>query len=207
MEPGSTIEQILQLEQFYLNRYFNHPLNLNSDDTASGSGKHYPMSETAKLRLRKQRGISFFIYDITTANLIQVFDSKTFAIAHMHIDHRTLNNCLINGTLYLNRFMLSIETITEMNNSSEFILTSNEFNTLLDSVRDTYKVLIQSTRKSFNAYNVKNPTSPLCGKYNSMNEFARLINGDRGTIRAFVNGEKPAGSLYKDEWLLTAVTR
>lgn len=148
---------------------------------------------------------SIFISDITTANLIQVFDSKTFAMMHMHIDYRTLNDCLTNGTLYLGRFMLSLEVIPEMHYSSEFLLTITEFGDLLNSVRDTYKVQAQSTRKSFTAFNVKNPSSPLCGSYNSINEFARLVKVDRSSIRSFVNGEKPVGSLYKNTWLLTPI--
>ena len=53
MVPSSTIEMVLLMEQFYLDKYFNHPSNLNSDSTASGSVKHFPMSEGAKDRLRK----------------------------------------------------------------------------------------------------------------------------------------------------------
>jgi hypothetical protein len=101
MNPNSSIEQILKLEQYFLDHYFNHPLNLNTDNVASGAaaGKHYPMSEMAKQRLRKQRGIAIFIYDITTSSLVGMFDSKTYAILHMSIDHRTDKNCLTNGTL------------------------------------------------------------------------------------------------------------
>ncbi len=41
--------------------------------------------------------------------------------------------------------------------------------------------------------------------YNSIGEFARKINVDRGSIRPYINGEKPAGSLYKNEWLLSPI--
>jgi len=55
------------------------------------------MSETAKQRLRKQRGIAFFIYDITTASLVGMFDCFLKHMAkpskmHMSIDHRTLDD-------------------------------------------------------------------------------------------------------------------
>lgn len=204
MDPNSSIEQVLIMEQYFLDHYFNHPLNLNKDHIASGSGKHYPMSEIAKNRLRKQRGISFFIYDISTATLVHIFDSKTHAQLHINIDHRTLNDCLINGTLYLGRFIISLEIITEMHSYSNCSdkaepMSLTQFKDLVNSVRDTYRITNQSAGKSFTALNIKNPSSPLCGTYNSIGEFARKINGDRGSIRAYINGEKPAGSLYKKE--------
>jgi len=122
MEPNSSIDQVLKMEQYFLDKHFNHPLNLNKDNIALGSGKHYTMSEKAKQRLRVQRGISFYIYDVTTASLIYFcFLSKTFAQLQINIDHRTLNDCLNNGSLYLGQFILSLEIITEMQSYSESI--------------------------------------------------------------------------------------
>lgn len=210
MNPNSSIEQVLIMEQYFLDNYYNHPLNLNTDNTASGSpkgGKHYPMSEMAKQRLRKQRGIAFFIYDITTASLVFMFDSKTDAKLHMNIDHRTLDDCLTNGTLYLGRFIISLEVITEMHSSSEPLLSLTEFKDLINDVKVEYSITNQPVRKQFTALNVKNPSSPLCGTYNSIGEFARKINGDRGSIRSYINGGKPAGSLYKNEWLLSPTNK
>jgi len=69
------------------------------------------MSEKDINRLRKERGKSFFVYDLTTATLLHIFDSKTFAQLKMHIDHRTFNDCLNNGTLYLGRFVLTLEIL------------------------------------------------------------------------------------------------
>ena len=199
MSPDSTIKQILELEQYFLDYYFNNPLNLNSDCIASGSGKHFPMSEQAKIRLRKQRGISFFLYDMLTTKLIHVFDSKTFAQLKINIDHRTLNNCLINGTLYLNRFMFSFETILEKHSEFDNVLSLIELNNLLNSVRNINKNINQPASKSFAAYNLKNPLSPFCKTYHSINEFAKVIKGDRSTIQDYVNGNKPEGSLYRNE--------
>jgi hypothetical protein len=40
------------MEQYFLDHYFSHPLNLNTDNVDSGAaaGKHYPISEMAKQR-------------------------------------------------------------------------------------------------------------------------------------------------------------
>jgi len=132
MDPNSSIDQVLKMEQYFLDKYFNQPLNLNKDNIASGSGKHYPMSEKAKQRLRIQRGISFYVYDVTTASIVYFFESKTFAQLHMNIDHRTLNDCLNNGSLYLGQFILSLEIITEMQSYSESILSLIKFKKLIN---------------------------------------------------------------------------
>jgi len=202
------------MEQFYLDKYFNHPSNLNSDSMASGSGNHFPMSEGAKDRLRKERGISFFMYDIINGKLVFIFDSKTFAQLQLSIDHRTLNNCLNNGILYLGRFIFSLEIIEEFNYSSDFLLSLTELKNLLDSLRENCSPRAegasknnQSARKPFIAFNIKTPSSDLCGKYNSINEFARIVKGDRGSIRQYLNGNKPEGSLYKNEWQLTPIQK
>ena len=39
MSPSATFQEILELEQYFLDFYFNNSFNLNSDNTASGSGK------------------------------------------------------------------------------------------------------------------------------------------------------------------------
>jgi hypothetical protein len=87
----------------------------------------------------------------------------------MNIDHRTLNDCLNNGSLYLGQFILSLEIITEMQSYSESILSLIKFKELINLVRDRYKIINQSNRKTFIALNVINPSSTLCGTYNSIN--------------------------------------
>lgn len=49
-----------------------------------------------------------------------------------------LNDCLINGTMYLGRFMLSFEIIFEMHSASELMLSLIETKAL-DSVRNKHK--------------------------------------------------------------------
>ena len=78
------------------------------------------MSEEARIKLRKLRGQVFFlffvfvfyVYDTSTKTLIFIFDSKQFAYDNINIDHLTLNNCLYEGSLYLNRFLFSLEPLS-----------------------------------------------------------------------------------------------
>ncbi len=199
MSPTSTIQDILELEQHFLDIYFNDTLNLNSDNIASGSGKNYPMSEEAKERLRKERGIAIFMYDMFNATFLISFDSKTFTQLQLNMDHRTLNDCLKNGNLFLDRFLFSLEPIIEMHTASELPISIDIVKVLINSLRTKHKVVNQPASKSFTAFNIKDPLSPLCGTYNSINEFAKAVNGDRSTIRDYLNGKKPVGSLYKNQ--------
>ena len=51
------------------------------------------------------------------------------------------------------------------------------------------------------AENVLHPN--LSATYSTISEFSRAIKGDRATIRQYLNGTKPAGSLYRSQWKLT----
>ena len=75
------------------------------------------------------------MYDIINGKLVFIFDSKTFAQLQLSIDHRTFNNCLNNGILYLGRFIFSLEIIEEFNSSSDFLLSLTELQNLVDSLR------------------------------------------------------------------------
>jgi hypothetical protein len=161
MNPSSTIQDILELEQYFLDIYFNDSLNLNSDHIASGSGKNFPMSEEVKERLRKERGIAVFIYDMFNATFLISFDSKTFTQLQLNIDHRTLNDCLNNGNLYLDRFLFSLEPIIEMHIASELPQTIDNIKILINSIRTKHKIVNQPASKSFTAFNIKDPLSPL----------------------------------------------
>jgi hypothetical protein len=186
MSPTFTIQDILELccaEQYFLDIYFNDTLNLNSDNIASGSGKNYSMSEEAKERLRKERGIAVFMYDMFNATFLISFDSKTFTQLQLNMDHRTLNDCLKIGNLFLDRFLFSFEPIIEMHTASELPLSIDSVKVLINSLRTKHKVVNQPASKSFTAFNIKDPLSPLCGTYNSINELAKAVKGDERQAR------------------------
>jgi len=82
------------------------------------------MSLEARDILRKLRGTPIYIYDTFTKSLIFLFDSKQLLYDIIGIHHVTLNNCINNGKLYLNRFFLSLDIISEF--PYESIITSKE---------------------------------------------------------------------------------
>ncbi|SRR6266516_1748344 len=156
------------------------------------SGFHLPMSDKNRIKLRKARGQSFYMYDNINKSLIYIFDSKQYSYDNINIDHRTLNDCLYNGKLYLNRFLFSIEPISEF--CSETLIKLEELKKIILEVRSKYKS-IQIKSKSIYVENINN--SDLNRQFNSINEFAKFVKGDRGTIRNYVNGTKKG--LYKGE--------
>lgn len=183
LEDNASVDNVLNLEKYFIDSFSKE--NLLNIETIPRSGFHLPMSEEARLKLRKLRGQVFYIYDTNTKTLIFIFDSKQFAIDNINIDYRTLNDCLNEGTLYLNRFMFSLEPINEF--VFEAIISLNELKTLIKEQRYTQKN-IQSTSKKLYVENITNPS--LNKEFDSISQFANFVKGDRGTIRSYINQTK-----------------
>jgi hypothetical protein len=186
LDDKASIEDVLNLEKYYIDYYRTYKKvgekdNLLNIETIPRSGFHLPMSEEARIKLRKLRGQVFYVYDTNTKTLIFIFDSKQFAYDNINIDHRTLNNCLYEGNLYLNRFMFSLEIINEF--VFEALISLNELKTLIKEQRYTQKS-IQSTSKKLYVENITNPS--LNREFDSISQFANYVKGDRGTIRSYV---------------------
>jgi hypothetical protein len=190
MKDSSTIEELLKLEEREINKYSKNEL-LNVE-IVPRSGYHLPMSEEARERLRKIRGQPFYVYDNLTKSLIFMFDSKQYAYDNINIDHRTLDDCLYNGNLYLDRFMFTLEPLLEFN--FESLIDIKELKNLIIEQRYKFKV-IQPASKIIYVENIRNLS--LNKQFDSISEFAKTVNGDRSTIRDYVNGKKTG--LYRGQ--------
>jgi len=194
-------EQIIKAEQYFIDLYKSRYSLLNVDLVAGGSlGYHKPMPIEMRNKLRKLRGIAFFVYDIKSHSLIYKFKSKQHAYDNIHIDHRTLNNCLDNGILYLNRFLFSIELINEF--PFEIPISLDSLKKLIQRIQLNNKSIQKNSKKIY-AENIKQPE--LSRIYNSINSFAKAVGGDRCTIRLYLNNIKKEGSLYRKQWKLKKV--
>jgi GIY-YIG catalytic domain/NUMOD1 domain len=177
-----TLEGVIELEQHFINKYREKYTLLNVDLVAGGTeGTHSAMSLEVRDRLRRMRGIAFFVYDTYTHSLIFKFDSKQQAYSNIHINHTTLNNCLYNGSLYLNRFLFSVDIISEFPFSSFISLEELIF---LIREKQLEKRSIQSKSIKIYAENLNNPN--LSGVYHSINSFAKAVKGDKETIRSYL---------------------
>nr|YP_009739330.1 GIY-YIG homing endonuclease [Tricholoma bakamatsutake]QIC20173.1 GIY-YIG homing endonuclease [Tricholoma bakamatsutake] len=194
LEDNASIVDVLNLEKYYIDSYPKE--NLLNIENIPGSGFHLPMSEVARNKLRKFRGQVFYVYDTKTKTLIFIFDSKQFAYDNVNIDHRTLNNCLYEGNLYLNRFMFSLEPIKDF--VYEAFISLKELKTLIKEQRYTQKN-IQSTSKKIFVVNISNPS--LNREFDSISQFAFYVKGDRGTIRSYIDQTK----LYRGKWKITLI--
>lgn len=101
MDEQSSLEQVVELEQHFID--FIKP-NLNVDLVASSSGYHSPMCQEIRDKLGKDRGIPVYLYSADDFTLLYVFQSKQQVYSSINIHHKTLNDCLASGTLYLNAF-------------------------------------------------------------------------------------------------------
>lgn len=182
-------QQVYELEQYYID--YLSPF-LNVDLVAGGkNGYHFPMSKEAREKLRKIRGTPIYIYDTITKSLIFISDSKQWLI-NVGIYHSTINNCLVNGYLYLNRFLFSLDLISEF--PFESLINQEELISLIEKVKIQYKPN-QPKSKSVLAENKVNPN--LTCTFSSLGELSRHLKGDRGTIRNYLLGRSKG--LYRKQ--------
>ena len=199
LDSSSTWEQVLELEQFYID-YLSPTLNV--DLVAGGlNGYHKPMSEQAKDKLRKMRGTPLYIYETNTKSLIYISDSKQWLQDNIGIYQIPLQKCLEEGKLYLNRFMISLDIISEF--PYESIFTQEELLSLIESVRAHYKPNhpLPQASKQILAQNIVNPE--LSKTFTSIGELSRHLKGDRGTIRNYILGRSTG--LYRKQWKFTLI--
>lgn len=116
--------------------------------------------------------------------------------------HRSTINYYANaGEAFLQRFIISFEPISELVNESKLKL--EDFVELLNKLRERNTVISQPDRKPIFAENVVEPQ--LSRQFNSIGEFSRYVQGDRGTIRQYVSGQR-MGQLYRKQWKFTVLS-
>uniref|UniRef100_UPI00315D7969 GIY endonuclease n=1 Tax=Alternaria tenuissima TaxID=119927 RepID=UPI00315D7969 len=196
LDSNSTWEQVLELEQYYID---NLSPNLNVELVAGGyNGYHKPMSQEARYILRKLRGIPIYIYDSNTKSLIFISDSKEWLYSNIGIHHVSLNNCLIDAHLFLNRFLFTLDLISEF--PYESILIPEELVSLIETVRSQYKPN-QPKSKNVLAENIVKPE--LSRTFSSLGKLSRHLKGDKGTIRNYLVGRSKG--LYRKQWKFTLI--
>ena len=197
-----TLKEVIQLEQHFINEYRTRYTLLNVDLVAGGiEGTHTAMSLEARNRLRRMKGTAFFVYDIYTHSLIFIFESKEQAYRNIHINHTTLTDCLYNGSKYLNRFLFSMDIISELPFIS--LISIEELKSLIMKKQLEHKSIQSKSVKIF-AKNVINPK--LSKEYNSINSFVKAVKGDRQTIRLYLE-ESHKNKLYRKQWKLNIISK
>lgn len=134
--------------------------DLNVDPVASSSGYHEPMSQYWRDYLRKLRAgrspAKVFIYDTKTAQLVFMSDSVQYIADHVGIHRSTILRYTTTAELFLNRFLISYDPITEMDNTESVDL--NAFLDLLSNVRSEHNnATVQPNSKPVLAENVLYP--------------------------------------------------
>jgi hypothetical protein len=207
LKSDATVVEAVEMEQYFIDSL---KPNLNIELVASGSGTHTPMSEEAKQFLRSQRGTrdggaalvprglrplgtSVYIYNIKSLELVYCFDSKQHLYNTLNIHHVTLKNCLEDGALWLKVFLFSLEPIDEI--TSKNLISENQMIKLAKYYRSIYSTSHPSSNRIL-AENVVNPE--LTKEYKSLRQLAGDLKGDRTTIRAYLNGNKPG--YFRKQW-------
>ena len=182
MDENSNLEQVVELEQHIID---NIKPNLNLDLLASSSGYHEPMAQEIREKLRKQKGISVYIYKADDFTLLYVFESKQYMFDSISIHHNTLNDCLNLGTLYLDTFFFSLDLIEESTKTN--ILRLDEIKTLVNDKRDVYNIKHPAAKAILAEFKDDSRKNLV---FSSLNSLAKHLKGDRQVIRDYLTGKK-----------------
>jgi len=209
LKDSSTIDEVIRLEQYFID---NLNSTLNVDRIAQGTGYHYPMSIEMRNKLREIRvaggnyaplGTPIYFYDKDNFDLLYIFASKTEMYNLIKIHHKTLDDCLSLGKLYLNSFFISLDIIEEkinLNDNKSFICTKEDLVNLVALKRNNY-VSVQPKAQRIKAINILD--EKLTKEFNSLNDLAKYLKGDRQTIRNYINLNKENitnNKLYRKRW-------
>jgi len=190
IDYSTSLEELIKLEQHFIDTL--NP-KLNVDLIASGSGYREPMNLEMREELRKQKGTPVFVYNSNDFTLLYIFDSKIHMYNSINIHHKTLNDCLDSGLVYLNFFFFSLDEIKESLNIK--LLTLDEIKVLVKEKRDNYQIKHPAAKAILAKFK---DNSNLNQTFNSLNSLAKELKGDRKVIREYLNGTK--SGYYRGKW-------
>jgi hypothetical protein len=195
VDYSTNIDDLVKLEQYFIDSLKS---NLNVDLVASSSGYHEPMDQEIRIKLRKERGILIYVYNITDFTLLHIFDSKQHMYNSINIHHNTLNDCLDTGSIYLDEFFFSLDEIEESNKIN--LLPLEEIMALVKEKRDNY-IIKHPAAKAILAEFKDDPN--LNKEFSSLSSLAKALKGDRSIIRSYLNGTK--SGYYRGKWKFTYI--
>jgi GIY-YIG catalytic domain/Cytochrome C and Quinol oxidase polypeptide I/NUMOD1 domain len=195
VDYSTNIDNLVKLEQYFIDSLKS---NLNVDLVASSSGYHEPIDQKIRIKLRKERGILIYMYNITDFTLLHIFDSKQHMYNSINIHHNTLNDCLDTGSIYLDEFFFSLDEIEESNRIN--LLPLEEIMALVKEKRDNY-IIKHPAAKAILAEFKDDPN--LNKEFSSLSSLAKALKGDRSIIRSYLNGTK--SGYYRGKWKFTYI--
>lgn len=190
MNENSSLNEVVRLEQYFIDTL---KPNLNVDLIASSSGYHEPMSQEIRDRLRKERGTPVYIYSAEDFTLFYVFESKQHTYDSINIHHKTLNNCLSAGTIYLDAFFFSLDQIEESDRIN--LLTLEQIKELINKNKQAYTVKHPASITILAEFKDDSSKNLL---FSSLTSLANHLKGDKKTIRQYLKGEK--SGYYRGKW-------
>ena len=192
MNIESSLDEIVSLEQHFIDT-LKPSLNVNL--VASSSGYHEPMAQEMRNKMRKQKGTPIYVYEAESLTLLYIFDSKQYMYDKIGIHHKSLQDCLDIGSLYLDHFFLSLDLLETENIK---LLTLDEIITSVNIKRELYKVKHPAAKAILAEF--KDDASKNL-KFDSLNGLAKHLKGDRQVIREYLKESK--SGYYRGKWKFT----
>ena len=200
MDIESKVEDVVALEE-HLSTYWTWEPNLNVSVVVS-SCDNEPLDQAMRERMLAShtlKGTPVYVYEAETLCLLFIFDSKQYMYKAISIHHKTLDDCLDSGGLYLDYFFLSIEPIEA---ASLKLIALDDMKALVISKWDAYKCKYHPAARAVLAIFKDDESKNI--QCDSLGSLARRLKGDRTVIRGYLKGERP-GMYYRGKWQFTYV--
>src|SRR5690349_6719424 len=157
------------------------------------------MSQEMRDKLRLERGVPVFVYDLLTSSLIYVFASKQQLYSSISVHHKTLNSCLDLGTHYAGRFLFSLDEVEYL--PSVVLLGLEQLQELVRGVKLSHKKANHFAAKGIVVENVSD--AKLSMNFPTITGVAERFGVSRSTIRSYLS----EGKLLKGEWRIKKATK
>ena len=193
MEPGLTIDEVRDLEQYFITTL--RP-NLNEHEVVVRNG------------MAPKSSRPLFIYDTKTGCLVFKSNSILYLLNNLTLTGTTIRNCADSGNLFLNRFIFTYEPLDE--GYTEDLISIKELDQLFIKERPSYRAQFprasssrvqfsenQPNRKLILAENLKEPH--LTKEYPSAIKAAAALSCSPNTILNYLK-DSYSGKLYLNKW-------
>ena len=190
------LNDLVNIEQSFLD-YFKPDLNLTKIATPTINDPKYRFTYATFV---KQRSHSIAVLDMTSKQLLWVFDSKHSCIKSMQLHHSTLNKCIAFKKHYLSHFYF------QLNSNFAKKPAFKNLKVFLDLVKLKRKQCTKSRNKKVQKIYAQNILNPAFNcTFDSQRDCAKYFKADRETVRKYI--KDPNSGYYKKAWKLTVMNK
>ena len=193
----TSMEQLIDLEQTMLSHL---KPNLNTELFARNARYAQSFGHSEESKSKRSQPVMVFNKART---LLYRFKSKQDLFQKMHVNHKTLTQCLQQKKHYLNYFIFKIG----IPNIVPIYSNINDFLDLVDTKHSTFKPQFKRSKR----IRANNVNKNICKTFVSLRAAAKELNADRKTLRKYLNfcegktKRTNTSTLFRKQWAFKTI--